>query len=452
MPQPTDQDDPITQAAYLARDIAPDLDVVLITHYPDVETLDTLRPGDTDLQTALAVNRAVAREMLDAGVEVLVQRADRAAFRRWMSGRDNTPENRLAWIDRSRLLRGSAALELLGLKSSASPPPQTFDKAPGPIADRLLEAFGDEDSAEFDALVQDLMAARRTDVLDLAIRKLEEREGDEAGDELNWVLLVAAEGAPIGPSGWAELVALAVALPAGDVPDGEALGQGLIASGALMDTEELRLLPGWRSPDALAELSFGAVRRVLLDLVDGKPPRDLPPGDTDELARRGFGVLVGLRIDWAIPVWEAIAAAGGLPEELDEDAAETPEAARRAGQLDHWRGRVFEENPGCVPLDVVAFSQVSNEIADFLAEAGEQMSGFEEIREFVAACRRKAGGDEVVCHPQITPDALELSVYTPAGEWLDSLTMPAARLPARPEEMPPLIGAFVHLVQDRPGR
>jgi hypothetical protein len=102
--------------------------------------------------------------------------------------------------------------------------------------------------------------------------------------------------APIGPSRWAELVALAVALPAGDVPDGEVLGRGLIESGALADSEELRLLPGWRSPDALAELSFGAVRRVLLDLVNGRPPRDLPPGDTDELARRGFGVLLGLRI------------------------------------------------------------------------------------------------------------------------------------------------------------
>jgi hypothetical protein len=72
---------------------------------------------------------------------------------------------------------------------------------------------------------------------------------------------------------------------------------------------------------------------------------------------RGLGVLLGLRIDWAIPVWEEIAAAAaaGLPEELDEDAAQTPEAARRADQLDHWRGRVFEETLGCVPLDVVAF-------------------------------------------------------------------------------------------------
>jgi hypothetical protein len=380
VPQLTDQDDPITQAAYLARDIAPDLDVVLITQYPDVETLDTLRPGDTDLQTTLAVNRAVAREMLDAGVEVLVQRADRAAFRRWMSSRDNTPENRFTWIDRGRLLRGAAALEVLGLKASASPRRQTFDKAPGPIADRLLEAFDEEESGEFDVLVQDLMAAGRTDVLDLAIRKLEEREGDEAGDELNWVLLVAAEGAAIGPSGWAELVALAVALPAGDVPDGEALGRGLIESGALPDSEELRLLPGWRSPDALAELSFGAVRRVLLDMADGKPPRDLPPGDTDEPARRGFEVLLGLRIDWAIPVWEEIAAAGGLPEESDEDAAETPDEVRQATLFDRWRGRVFQESQGCVPLDVVAFSQVANEVADFLAEAGEQTGGLEEIR------------------------------------------------------------------------
>jgi hypothetical protein len=82
-------------------------------------------------------------------------------------------------------------------------------------------------------------------------------------------LLVAAEGAAIGPSGWAELVALAFALPAGEVPDGEALGRGLIESGALPDSEDLRLLPGWRCPDALA------VRRVLGDVADGKPPRDL---------------------------------------------------------------------------------------------------------------------------------------------------------------------------------
>ncbi len=301
-------------------------------------------------------------------------------------------------------------------------------------------------------MVQGLMDAGRTDVLDLAVRKLGERQGDDAGDELDWVLLVAAEGAAVGPFGLAELVALPVALPAGELPDGEVLGQGLVASGALAPCEEVRLLPGWRSPDALAELSFGAVRRVLLDLVEGKVPRDLPPGDTDDLVRHGFGVLLGLRIDWAIPVWEEIAAAGGLPEDPDEDVEETPDEARRAALFDRWRGTVFQESQGCVPLALVAFSQVAAEIADFLAEAGEQTGGLEEIRAFVAAGRSEAGGKAVVCRPEVNGDALELSLYTEDGRFLDSLTMPASRLPARAEEMPRLIGVFVRLVQDAPGR
>jgi hypothetical protein len=56
-----------------------------------------------------------------------------------------------------------------------------------------------------------------------------------------------------------------------------------------------------------------------------------------------------------------------------------------------------------------------------------------------------------VCHLQIIADALELSVYTEAGQPLDRLTMPAERLPLRAVDMPPLIRTFVRLVQDRPG-
>jgi hypothetical protein len=119
--------------------------------------------------------------------------------------------------------------------------------------------------------------------------------------------------------------------------------------------------------------------------------------------------------------------------------------------FDRWRGQVFQQSQGCVPLDVVALSQVANEIADFLAEAGEQTGGIEEIRDFVAECRRRAGGDEIVCRPQIIGDGLELSLYTETGQLLDRLTMPASRLPAPAEDMPPLIGAFVRLVQDSPG-
>jgi hypothetical protein len=198
VPESRARDERVAQAVDLARDVAPDLDAVLLTHYADAETLDTLRPGESDLATTRAVNRAVAEEILHAGGEVVVQRADRAAFRRWISDRDDTPENRRRWIDRPHLLRGEAALELLGIKSPV-PPPLNFGKAPGPAADRLLEAFDDADSGEFDVLVQALLTAGRIDVLDLAVRKLGERRGDEAGDDLNWVLLVAAEGAALGP-------------------------------------------------------------------------------------------------------------------------------------------------------------------------------------------------------------------------------------------------------------
>ena len=164
-----------------------------------------------------------------------------------MSDREEATENDRAWIDRGRLLRGPAALALLGLTAPAGPPGQRFGPAPGPVSEQLLEAFADEEGEAFDELVQALMAAGRTDILDLAVRKLGEQQGDEAGDELNWALLEEAAMAAIGPSGWSELVALPVALPPGDVPDGEALGVKLMLSGAFADSEEVRFLPGWRS-------------------------------------------------------------------------------------------------------------------------------------------------------------------------------------------------------------
>ena len=442
------RDERVDHAAELARDVASDLDVVLLTHYPDLDTLDTLRPGETDIEGVQAATRAAAAELLQAGVDVLVQRGDRAAFRRWMSGRADTPENRRAWIDRARLLRGGAAAELLGIQSATVPPRRRFGRAPGPEADLLLEAYGDEEGDEFDVLVQALMDAGRIDVLDLAVRKFGQQGGDEAADELDWVLLVAAEGAAIGPSGWAELVVLPVAMPAGEAPDEEALAAGLLVSGALADSAEVRFLPGWRSPDALSELSFAAVRRVLVDMVDGRAPRDLPPGDSDELVRRGFGVLLGLRTDWAIPIWEEILAAGGLPEPAD-DAAPTPEEAEQAARFERWQTGVFGES-GCAPLSLVAYSETANVIADFLAEAGEQTAGLEEIRAFLAEGRRSAGDDEIVCFLETVGDDLKLTLYTADGRSLESLTVAACRLPTGLEHMPRVIGALVRVVQQAP--
>ncbi len=148
MPQPVDHpDDSVSRAVALAREVAPDIDAILLTHYPDRDTLDTCRSGETDLAKVVAVNQAVAAELAALGVEIFVQKADRAAFRRWIQGSDDTPKNRRGWIDRANLLRGTAAHRVLGIAAAAPSPRPSFGKAPGPIADRLLAVFDAADDA-----------------------------------------------------------------------------------------------------------------------------------------------------------------------------------------------------------------------------------------------------------------------------------------------------------------
>ena len=450
LPPPGREDRVVEAAVARAREVAAALDSVLITHYPDADTLDTFRPGETDLDTIAAVNMAVAAELATSGVRVFVQRADRASFRRWMAGRADTQENRRAWRDRS-LLRGAAALKALGVDPSLASPPEKLGNAPGPLADRLVTAFTDEDEEgpEFDDLAHELLATGRNGVLDLAVRKARDRFGEEAADDLTWELLLVAEGAEIGPSGWAELVALAVALPHRDVPDATDLRESLLAADVLDPTADTRFLPGWRSPDALAGLDPVAVRRVLVDMAAGTEPRDMPPADTDELAAKGFGVLLGLQVDWSVPLWDDIAANG--PPQEPPQGEETPEDAARAAAFGRWRAAAFHAT-GCVALALVPLSEIQDEIADFLAEAGQQVGGIAEIRAFVAGARHEAAGEELVCRPEVIGGGLELSLTTPGGRCVGSLSLPADRMPAGAEEMLRLIEAIVPVVKNAPGR
>src|ERR1700722_1623139 len=172
MAQFNDRDDDVVgQAINLARDIADDIERILLTHYADRDTLDVFRPGANDLETVIEVNKAVAAELATFGVEIFVQKADRAAFRRWMHERDDTEENRWRWIDRANLLRGADAFRLLGLAAPAALAQPNYASAPGPIADQLVAAFDHWEDLDFDELAQGLLDAARTDVLDLAIRK-----------------------------------------------------------------------------------------------------------------------------------------------------------------------------------------------------------------------------------------------------------------------------------------
>ncbi|MES2711067.1 MAG: hypothetical protein V4653_05755 [Pseudomonadota bacterium] len=441
----------IGRATSLAREIAPSIGALLLTHHADAETLDTLCPGGPTLAAVTAVNRAVAQVMAEYGVEVLVQRADRAAFRRWMAERDDTSENRLAWIDRDKLLRGADAFALLGLPVPPAAKRPALAKAPGAAADRLLRAMDSEDDT-FEAMAEGILEEGREDVLALALRKAEADLGEDVAADFADALLTAAEGARLGPSGWAELAALPVALPHGTPPDARVIGDSLLAAGLIEPEVEIRFAPGWRSPEALAALSPVALRRVLRDMLDGREPRDLPRGDTHAMAREGFGLLLGLRIDWDIPVWDAISAAGGLPPEPDTDAEETPEEARLVALYDSWRAAVFDAQDGCVPLALVPPSEVEEEIATFLEEAGEETGALEEIRTFVETARGEAPGEVVLCRIEILGDDLELSLYTEAGRFLDSLTLASDSLPAPAAEMPRLIEAFVPVVRDAPGR
>ncbi len=57
-----------------------------------------------------------------------------------------------------------------------------------------------------------------------------------------------------------------------------------------------------------------------------------------------------------------------------------------------------------------------------------------------------------MCRPEVIGEALELTIYTVEGRFLDSLALPPDRLPASAEAMLGLVGAFVRLVRDAPGR
>lgn len=439
----------IENALALARELAPRMSAVVLTHFPDADTLDLMRPGAGPLEAVAALNRALATELVREGVQVLVQVADRAAFRRWMDGRADTPEARRAWRNHRGLLQGGAALQALGLDPAALQPPRR-GKASGTPAERLMRAFADENGGEFEELAEELIAAGRDGVLDQAIRKVAARFGEEAAQELSQELLALAEGARIGPSGWAALVALPVALPPGAPPDPISLGESLIASGAVAEELELRFLPEWRAPEALEALPPGALRRVLVEMVAGEEPAALPAADLALLQEGGFGVLVGLQYDWAIPSWEEIVAQG-LPEPPKDDQ-ETPEEAARAQVFDRWRVAAYEAGDGCVPLALVPLSEATAEIADFLQEAGDQTGGLAEIRDFVEMARSEAPGEEVVCHARVEGERLLLALYTRAGRFLDELTLEAAQLPVPAAEMPELLRAFVPLATQPPGR
>ncbi|WBV45186.1 hypothetical protein [Pseudoroseomonas cervicalis] len=435
------------EAGARARELAPELRSIVLTHYPDAETLDLMRPGEAvSLAEHQAANRAVAQAMAEQGVAVLVQQAERGAFRRWADA--NPGAAPAGWRGREPLLRGQAAWRLLGLDPARRAAPAA--RGSGTPAERLMRLFAGEDSAAFERCAEALIEEGRDGVLEQAVRRVAQRYGEEAADELSQELLaLAAEGA-LGPSGWAGLVALPVALPPGELPDAAALIEGFLSSGALPGNVALQLLPDWYAAEGIAALTPCQLRQALHQALDGQAPGALPPAAPGALQQAGFGVLVGLQLDWGLPLWEEVLR-DGLPALPAEDAPPSAEEAARAEAFERWRHAAFQAQGGCVPLALVPLPEVEAEIADFLEEAGEQSGGLDEIRDFVEVARQEAPGEALVCVPRAGEGALHLALYTASGRKLDEISLEAERLPVPLTEMPALLEGIVPLAHRPPG-
>jgi hypothetical protein len=286
----------------------------------------------------------------------------------------------------------------------------------GTPADRLVRAWLDEDFDTLEDVAEELIAGGRDGVLLAARRKLAERDDDDAADEFTAALTEMAEIAE-GQEGFdfAELVLLPV-VTTGLPPDPALLANGLAASGCFPAEAEVAFAEGWRSAEIIRTLPPSFVRRVLLDIANGRAPADLPPSDTADMAEGGIVVLVGAVVMRTEPPQDNPDAG---PEALA--AADAAQESERARAFDHWRESLDPAAiGGALVLPFCSPSQLMDEIAALLEGADAEEPALEEIVDFIGTAREEAGGEEVVARIAPREGGLELTVLTRSGRELDS--------------------------------
>ena len=119
--------------------------------------------------------------------------------------------------------------------------------------------------------------------------------------------------------------------------------------------------------------------------------------------------LLGQSVDPKLPSYKAVPGVSGQLKSVGSDSMNPLMLLWTEKFKEYYKGvRTEVEGQGsskAMPALIegsASFGPMSrdpkaNEIADFLAEAGEQTGGLEEIRAFIVACRYKVGGEEVVC-------------------------------------------------------
>lgn len=318
-------------------------------------------------------------------------------------------------------------------------------KPAGTPADRLIRAWTDGREEDFETAVEGLLSGEQSGAIDVAVRRVSERYDEEAARDFSLCLLEVAEVAETGPSGWAELILLPALLGEGAPSDPAPIAASLPESGVFPTGVDASFSPEWRSASRLLSLPPVALRRVLIDLVEGRPAADLPPADPEELAAGGMFLLLGHLVDWREE-----------PPQEDEEA----EAARMATEheahlaaFEAWRTAVLAGGLSPpVMLPPVPPSAFEDEVAASFADETDVESGWiDEIRDFVEMARAEAPGEEVVCRQRLVADGWELTLATAAGRTLDSRVIARDGLPASPDELARLLGTLVTVVEDLPG-
>jgi hypothetical protein len=443
--------DVMQAAETVARLVAESFERLTLLHCPDAETLRVVWPEKSDPALQRRIDTALATELVANGVEVAVQVVDRHTYLAWLDGHESTREWRMAYRDPTRLLRGSAALECLGVPPSAvrprpkSPPP----RRQGTPADRLLHAWASGHPA-FEQILGTLLDEGRQGVLDMAVQKASEDYLDDIIGEFEHTVAEVAEDAQLQPGIWADLFALvAVVEPDAEaLPDPAPIAEGLKTSGHFATGVEVSILPAWFDVDDVTSLTATAtaIRRTLRDLVDGKRLSTLKP-----VIRPPTGeavAMLGVSVDsYPIPLEEAVQA---LNDDNDPPPPDVdPVVAVREAAFAAWRDALLATTPGLIDIrDPISPSQLAADLDESLADRPDE----DEVRNFIETAQDEADGEPVVCVPQIVQGYVELTLYTESGRVLDAALFGAATSGKVPGWLLEVISALVPIVEQPPQR
>jgi hypothetical protein len=436
----------VKEVVHVAGKVAATFEQVTLLQCPDAETQRVVMPDQPDPALQARLDTAIATALVAAGTELAVQVVDRAAYLAWLDGHQSTRDWRIGYRDPARLVRGAAALDLLGVAPSAarpsrmSPPP----RRQGSPADRLVHAWVTGHPG-FDQMLGALLNEGRQGVIDMAVHKVSETYLDEAIDDFLTTVEAAAEATDLRPGTWAELFAVAAFL-APDVaalPDPAPVTAGLKTSGQFSAGVEVLVPPLWFDPDAIASLTPCAVRKTLSELAGGRTPSLLTP----VTAAQEAVVLLGVTVDdFPIPWEEAVEALGADDAAAPEPYPTDPVLEMRNRAFDAWRETLLASTPDLV--DVLLPTPLSH-LADDIEDAADPEE--HEVRDYIETARAEAGGEEIVCVPRIAGEQVELSLYTVSGRLLDSRTFGKAESGQLPVRLQAAVAAVVPIVDQPPG-